>query len=95
MGSDSEQDLSKRFAKLCKDVSIAGATFHDLRRTFVTNLRRAGVDGITGAKLSGHKTLAVVQKHYSIVDSDDLREAWPSLKVEVQSQSPFGARRVR
>jgi len=67
--------ITKGFKRLCKRVGITGLRFHDLRRTFATRLRRGGVDILTAAKLTGHKTLAILQRHYSIVESDDLRQA--------------------
>jgi integrase len=44
---------------------------HDLRHTATTSLRRAGVDTLTGMKVTGHKIMAVV-KRYNSIDEDDL-----------------------
>ena len=53
---------------------VTGATFHDLRHTFVTNARRAGIDPLTVMKITGHKTMAVF-KRYNTVDEGDLGRA--------------------
>jgi integrase len=48
--------------------------FHDLRHTFVSNARKAGVDRTVIMKLTGHKTLSMVTR-YNTVDQADAREA--------------------
>lgn len=65
---------SKRFAALCRECEIADLRFHDLRHTAATNMRRAGLDLMTIAAFTGHKTLAML-KRYQHVSVDDLRDA--------------------
>jgi len=48
--------------------------FHDLRHTFVSNARKAGVDRTVIMKLTGHKTLSIFTR-YNTVDQADAREA--------------------
>lgn len=72
--------LTKKFSQLCKDLEIGGLRFHDLRRSFITNCRRNNVDLITTMAISGHSTIEVVKKHYSIVNTDDLHNAIAKLE---------------
>jgi len=57
----------------CTRAGIPGAWIHDLRRTAVRNLERAGVSRSVAMKLTGHKTEAVYRR-YAIADSAALAE---------------------
>jgi len=52
----------------------AGLTIHDLRRSAVRNLIRAGVSRTVAMAISGHKTEHVFER-YNITDSSDVRAA--------------------
>jgi integrase len=66
--------ITHAFARACRKADIPHATFHDLRHTFVTNARRAGIDYFRIMAITGHKTMAVF-KRYNTVDEQDLRQA--------------------
>lgn len=66
-----------------------GPKIHDLRRTGVRNLDRAGVGRDTARKITGHKTDSVFTR-YNIVSDEDLFEAGQKVAhyIEQQSGSP-------
>ena len=57
----------------CRKAGVPGRLFHDLRRTAVRNLERAGVPRSWGMRLTGHRTEAVFRR-YAIVAEQDLRD---------------------
>jgi integrase len=73
-------DFRKAWAKACKDAGVPGRLVHDLRRTAVRNLERAGVPRSAAMKLTGHKTEAVYRR-YAITDSAMLQDAVAKLAL--------------
>ena len=67
------KSLRKAWADACEAVGLVGRIPHDLRRTAVRNLERAGVSRSVAMKLTGHKTESVYRR-YAIVSEADLSE---------------------
>jgi hypothetical protein len=58
----------------CQAAGVPGLLFHDLRRTAVRHLRRAGVAESMIMKITGHRTRRVFER-YNITDQTDTIEA--------------------
>jgi integrase len=81
-------NLRKAWEKACDSVGLgritpvkgkkyylySGLMIHDLRRSGVRNLRKAGVPESVSMKISGHKNRSVFER-YNIVDVEDVRQA--------------------
>lgn len=61
---------SKIFRKACKKVGIIGASTHSMRRTALTQMHKKGIPLRTIQEISGHKSLAALQKYLEVSDED-------------------------
>ncbi|MBN2468085.1 MAG: site-specific integrase, partial [Deltaproteobacteria bacterium] len=88
------KEIKKALKRACKETDIGNFRFHDLRHTFTTNMRKAGVDRTVIMKLTGHKTLSMFLR-YSAVDENDGREAVEKLENYLDSVQQFTAKSLQ
>lgn len=68
------KDFRAAWKTAVKAADLPDMKFHDLRRTAVRNMRRAGVSQVVRMRITGHRTDAM-ERRYNIVDIEDIRAA--------------------
>ena len=74
----------------CQEVGIEDFRFHDLRHTFNTMMRKAGVPKSVIMHLTGHKTSAMFYR-YNTIDEEDAKDAIRKLKEFLERRGNQGA----
>ena len=77
----------KGWDRACAAVGLGGLHFHDLRRSAVRNMERAGIPRHVAMEISGHKTESVYRR-YDIVVQADLKAAAKKLEKYHAEQAP-------
>ncbi len=86
-------DFRRAWESACQTARVPGKLFHDLRRTAVRDMVRAGVPQTVAQRISGHKTASIFHR-YDIASDTDKRDALQKLEAYRSGQPSTGARVV-
>jgi integrase len=81
----------KGWHEACEAAGVSGLLFHDLRRSAIRNMERAGIPRNVAMRISGHKTESVYRR-YDIVNTRDLKNAAVRMEQYLKEQKEAGKR---
>ncbi len=76
-------NIHREWCRIVADSKVDAVTLHDLRRTYITRLLRAGVPVKDVMRLVGHTNAETTLRYYTAVTADDLRAAVDKLERRV------------
>ncbi|MBM3746650.1 MAG: site-specific integrase [Acidobacteria bacterium] len=81
------------WCEACERAGLPGLLFHDLRRSAVRNMKRAGIQDVEAMRITGHRTRSIFDR-YNIVDEGDLVSAGKRLEEYAQRRKQERAARL-